>query len=189
MRFLEILGFRKIEIFYHKALWVPDSRPTDHFTIVGTRVPDDQAEVTQAEPPAAQPKPGLAQPRRWFRRKREPDGAPADPNLLGALDSPKDGAVISGKFVVGGWAVAKDSPIRKILIELDGQPLTETTLGIPRPDVAQNFPNEPSAPSSGWNTMIDANNLTAGKHSLVIQVKLDNGTTKQLAEVAITARK
>jgi len=119
--------------------------------------------------PAPEPKPqGVA-------------AAPADFVLI-TIEQPRPGmalragALISGK----GWAVAP-ADIAEVTVHLDDTPLTRAHHGLPRPDVARNFPHFRHVGQSGFafNAQLPADAVLTAASRLRITVRTSAGHTGQ----------
>jgi tetratricopeptide (TPR) repeat protein len=125
---------------------------------------------------------------RLLLRQGDSSGAARDYSraiLRGHIDTPVEGAIISGKVAAGGWALSKASAIAEISIYLDNQPLTQATIGIARPDVAKAFPAEGGAPASGWSAILDTTGTPPGQHALIARAKLQDGTFLDLGSIKV----
>ncbi|MCL1472499.1 glycosyltransferase [Argonema antarcticum] len=97
-------------------------------------------------------------------------------DLLGCLDSPTINEInINGTLIVFGWLSSRNSRIESLLLAIDNLPEETITYDLPRPDVAQVFPDLPNAALSGfrWNILLGPN--YAGNLTLTIWAVLENG--------------
>ena len=92
--------------------------------------------------------------------------------ILGMIESPGVGQVSAGVGVLRGWAFSGDSgaTIRTIQAFVDGQPIGTLPCCSAREDVAALFPDYSSAVNSGWGVAVNYGALTAGPHTISIQV-------------------
>ncbi len=109
--------------------------------------------------------------------------------LMGHIDAPADGAIVSGNVLAAGWALSKASPIAEISIYMDSHRLTQGTIGIARPDVARAFPTQRGAPTSGWHAIFDTTGTPAGPHALIVRAKLQDGTFLDVCSTRIVVSK
>jgi hypothetical protein len=105
---------------------------------------------------------------------------------LGALDSPRDEAIygeqdmVSGVYPVTGWAiddqavrttVAPDGKIRAdIEVMLDDRVVGQVVYPLPRPDVANMYPDVAGALASGFQMNLNTSNYTNGPHRISVRV-------------------
>ncbi|MBV9083075.1 MAG: choice-of-anchor D domain-containing protein, partial [Acidobacteriaceae bacterium] len=82
------------------------------------------------------------------------------------VDSPGNGATVSGTITVSGWAIADRDGIDSVAIYVDSAPVAYTVDSAARPDVCNAFPNQQSCPNVGWTTTIDTTLLADGVHTL-----------------------
>ena len=100
---------------------------------------------------------------RTLRPGNGTDSASSPGTLLGGVDEPKLGAVVSStEFVVRGWSVWVDRPAVAVAVMLDGVLVGSTAVGSERrPDVAAALGN-PALTEVGWKVRVDARRLEAG---------------------------
>lgn len=117
--------------------------------------------------------------------------APASSTIAftGVMDEPKDGAVVSGKFSVGGWGYAKGGTLNEIQLLIDGAQTGNPTFHGARPDVAKAFPNDPEAANSGFTTTVDTGPISAGKHMVEVRAKLSDGSVRPFGKAIVTVSK
>lgn len=92
--------------------------------------------------------------------------------ILGMIESPGVGQVSAGIGVLRGWTFSGDSgaTIQTIQAFVDGQPIGTLPCCSARGDVAALFPGYPLAGNSGWGAAVNYGALTAGLHTISIQV-------------------
>src|SRR5437764_73443 len=87
----------------------------------------------------------------------------------GSIDSPADGATVSGGATISGWAVdlaaTTDSGVDGVQIYVDGAYKGDAVYGRPRADIASGF-NRPWLVNSGWMYMLDTSSVGGGTHTL-----------------------
>ena len=105
---------------------------------------------------------------------------------LGALDSPRDELIygeqdmVAGVYPITGWAiddqavrttVASDGKIRAdIDVMLDGRVIGQAIYPLPRPDVANMYPDVANSLNSGWQMNLNTANYTNGPHKVSVRV-------------------
>jgi ADP-heptose:LPS heptosyltransferase len=129
---------------------------------------------------AAVPGIGLAVP----APEPRPPGVAAAPAecVLITLEQPRPGTAIrAGALISGkGWAVAP-ADIVEVAVHLDDAPLTQAHHGLPRPDVARNFPHFRHSEQSGFafNAQVPAGALLTAASRLRITVRTSAGHSGQ----------
>lgn len=94
-------------------------------------------------------------------------------------DTPRDRAGrLTGKIRVSGWAVAP-SGIAAVEVSVGNRGPVTATLGFARPDVSPRFSGHQGAPNCGFRAPINLSGLTAGFHTLKIQVVSNAGAIVQ----------
>jgi hypothetical protein len=75
----------------------------------------------------------------------------------------------SDTLVVDGWAADEEdgAPVRRVAVLIDGTPVGNATLGLPRPDVA-NGTGRPDWLNSGWTFSYPASSLAVGTHHVTV---------------------
>jgi hypothetical protein len=86
------------------------------------------------------------------------------------IDSPVDGAAVSGTVTVAGWAIdnvtAVGTAISSVLVLVDGSPVGTATYGNSRPDVCAAYPGRLGCPNVGYTYQL--NGLSPGPHTLTV---------------------
>ena len=94
--------------------------------------------------------------------------------LQNQLESPANGATVSGIDLIRGWsfAEARGVHIAQVELYLDGQRAAVIPCCSTRPDVAQAYPDFPAANTgqSGWGITTNWGNLTPGSHTVRVVV-------------------
>jgi glycosyltransferase involved in cell wall biosynthesis/GT2 family glycosyltransferase len=96
--------------------------------------------------------------------------------LMGCLDAPTTHEVnLNSTLVVAGWLCSRNRSIRALLLARDEAGEEQITYNVPRPDVAQVFPDVPNAALSGfrWNIFLGPN--FSGSVRIKIDAILENG--------------
>lgn len=120
---------------------------------------------------------------------------------LGGLDSPRDPETagvqdyLSGVYPVVGWAlddrgvrqtVGADGRVRAdVEVLVDGRVVGQALYPLPRPDIANAFPDVPAAAWSGFQLNLDTTRLTNGMHTLAVRVWDTDGASRIVAERAV----
>jgi N-acetylmuramoyl-L-alanine amidase len=116
---------------------------------------------------------------------------------IGGLDSPRDPAeagmqdYISGPFPVIGW-VLDDRGVRQravgdlvladIEVLVDGRVVGQALYPLPRPDIANAYPDVPGAWFSGFQLTLDSTRFTNGLHTLAVRAWDEQGASRILAQ-------
>jgi hypothetical protein len=90
---------------------------------------------------------------------------------FGTLDTPAQGEVISGEYVVRGWVLTpQPATVRPdgstVAVIIDGQYVGRPVLGQSRPDVGALFPSLNNATIAGGTYRLDTRRLTNGVHTI-----------------------
>ena len=147
-----------------------------------------------------------------FAATTAPDGEPAKAILgartivvdntrnqppLGDLDSPRDpeksGSTDkgSGVYPIVGWAL-DDRGVRQtatggavladIEVMVDGRVVGQAQYPLPRPDVANAYPDVPGAGASGFQLFLDSTRFSNGMHTVAVRVWDTDGASRVIAE-------
>lgn len=103
------------------------------------------------------------------------------------LEEPTNGSVYSGVANVRGWAVSSVG-IRNIELLVDGVVRTNIPSGGLRTDVGNAFPNFPNSSQSGFSMALNYSGLTAGSHTIGINVIDNDGAKKSTTASFSVAR-
>jgi feruloyl esterase len=102
---------------------------------------------------------------------REPIGAPAGPEsaaLTGSIDVPADGAIVTGDFVVSGWARIPGSDLG-VTVLIDGAPrVAIREARVPRPDVQAAIPSLGDCSTAGYEISFAFQPGDNGEHVLSV---------------------
>lgn len=99
-------------------------------------------------------------------------------NILVQVDTPTaNQKVVGAHFNMSGWVLA-DSKVTELTVEKDGKKIADLNKNVPRPDVNAVYP-EFSDKTPGYKGTIDTRGWKAGKQTLTVVVKLENGQTKR----------
>lgn len=89
--------------------------------------------------------------------------------LLGCLDAPTINEInLNGTLAVVGWLCSRNKSIQSLLLSIDDAEEELIIYGLPRPDVAQAFPDVPNSGLSGFRWNVFLNKEFSG--SLVIKI-------------------
>jgi hypothetical protein len=91
---------------------------------------------------------------------------------IGGIDTPRDGATVSGIVRVSGF-VLDHNVIDRIDLFVDGNEINHADTGLPRPDVLEIFPTFFDSPTAnpGFLTSFLARGMSDGPHSVQIMAK------------------
>jgi hypothetical protein len=109
--------------------------------------------------------------------------------IFGNVDSPREGLVVRQQCPVGGWAVVSGSSVVKVSVYVDGRFEHQATIGLPRPDVKEVFPDEPGAPTSGYAGQLDVAHLSAGDHTLTVMAETASGDVSNVGTAHFSVEK
>lgn len=110
-------------------------------------------------------------------------------SIKGVIEAPKEGDIVAGDFVVGGWAIAYDGAIRNVWVSFDGKPPVAAGPSVPRPDVAAAYPEVSNAQASGWNMVVPIADMKTGQHNVAVTIELPDGTQEPLGSVNVIVSK
>lgn len=104
------------------------------------------------------------------------------------IDSPVEGAQLSGSYPVAGWAYKEDIGIAEVNLLLDGELVAAIEYDISRPDVVQirSVKTDPNSPRLGFGHELDTSLLSNGEHILEIQLIDEKGVSTLYGERAVT---
>lgn len=101
---------------------------------------------------------------------------------FGEIDLPVDSLLFGGQPVeITGFAVDFEG-VERVEIYVDGNPLGNAVLGLPRPGVASSFPGYPGVATAGWSFVLDVEGLADGFHQLQAIVVDEQGGTTLIGE-------
>ncbi len=88
------------------------------------------------------------------------------------IDSPAQGAKVSGTVTVSGWAIDNVSTvgtaISSVQVLVDGTAVGSATYGGNRPDVCTVYPGRPGCPKVGYSYSLNTATLTSGSHTITV---------------------
>ncbi len=113
----------------------------------------------------------------WRARPLGPQSAYAASKIITLLESPDNGQSVFGVHVLHGWAFDDDPnvTVRTIRLVVDDVPLTTIPCCFGREDVAIVFSSNPNARNSGWGMTANYANLSAGLHTIGVQIESSAG--------------
>ena len=88
----------------------------------------------------------------------------------GFIDFPKQYDYVKGNTTFQGWAIDENGTIAAVTMFIDGVPVGNAQLGLPRPDVVQANPQFFRQLNSGWKFTMDTKLLPNARHRLTVQV-------------------
>jgi hypothetical protein len=96
------------------------------------------------------------------------------------IDSPANGATVSGIMTIAGWAIdnvmAVGTAISTVHISLDGAVLDTATYGVSRPDVCAVYPGRLGCPNVGYTYQLNTSGLRPGPHTLTVTATDTDGS-------------
>lgn len=120
-----------------RELWKRGARPHESFTPAPPPPPPNQGMIDWPPPVAAPPTDGAAP----ADGDPDPDAPPPQPPPIEVDDE---------ILQVRGWTTFRSGPTTKVEVFLDGEPLGDARIGVPRSDVAAAKPDEPYVEVSGF---------------------------------------
>jgi hypothetical protein len=105
------------------------------------------------------------------------------------IDSPAQGAAVSGTVTVSGWAIDNASAVgtaisgAKVLV--DGTPAGNATYGVSRPDVCAAYPGRPGCPNVGFSYSLNTATLAAGSHTITVSAT-DSASPPHTGSASVT---
>ena len=103
---------------------------------------------------------------------------------FGGVNTPLSQQRITGKVEIAGWALS-EAGIESVSIYIDRTYVADCSRGLPRPDVAKEYPNLPDSGASGWTVTFDSTSFSPAWHELTVQATSKAGGTRDLASVPI----
>jgi hypothetical protein len=90
--------------------------------------------------------------------------------MMGNFESPAANEPAAGIGIVRGWSFSTQSgaSVTGGELTIDGTPMGTIPCCSERPDVGQAYPTYPNAGDSGWGTIFNYGNLSAGPHTLSV---------------------
>jgi len=110
--------------------------------------------------------------------------ATGQPGLLAAgIETPLPRATVTGyRFNVRGWAVGRDQPVARIRIAQPRDPLGNAPVQGDRPDIGDQYPDQPWAARSGFQLTLGPLKLDP-RFKLRVIAELEDGSTVKLATI------
>lgn len=102
---------------------------------------------------------------------------------LVTLDTPVSNQQLSGTFRMAGWAF-DETAVARVDVYIDRTLVGTATYGIPRPDVAQDWPNAPA--NVGFTFSLNTALFSNGNHTVQIRATDTNGNVAVLPDVPVT---
>jgi N-acetylmuramoyl-L-alanine amidase len=103
------------------------------------------------------------------------------------IDTPSQGAAVSGTVTVSGWAVdnasAVGTAISSVQVKVDGTVVGNATYGLSRPDVCVAYPGRPGCPNVGYSFSLNTSSLSPGTHTITVTAT-DSDTTPDSSSVS-----
>jgi hypothetical protein len=103
---------------------------------------------------------------------------------LGWVDTPQDGARLSGSLAVSGWVINEGLGVDRVEVQLNGVTIGSADYGQPRPDVvaAMYAEDDPNAPMLGFTLALDSATLPAGRARLRIKTTGKSGEVQYFGD-------
>jgi hypothetical protein len=96
------------------------------------------------------------------------------------IDTPAQGATISGIVTISGWAVDNASEvgtaISSVQVKVDGSVVGTATYGSSRSDVCAAYPGRPGCPNVGYSFSLNTSTLSVGSHTIMATATDSDGT-------------
>jgi GT2 family glycosyltransferase len=93
-------------------------------------------------------------------------------------EPPESGRSRTGRVRVSGWALSPVQAISRVDISVDGGSPVKAKYGLPRPDVAEAFPDVPAAANAGYVLELDTSKLANGTHTLTLVARDTKGASR-----------
>ena len=90
------------------------------------------------------------------------------------LETPRNGAAVSGMIAVEGYAFASTTgggSIASVAVAVDGTTVGNAFYGVVRNDVCTQYPGSPGCPNVGFGLMLNGNTLAAGSHIITVTAR------------------
>lgn len=104
------------------------------------------------------------------------------PELWGAIRV-KDAQ--AGRLELVGWVLAPRAEVEAVELATGGSVVAATAPGLPRADVAAEFPDRPEAANCGFELAVEAQG--EGRSDLEIEAVLSDGRRISIGEVSVSA--
>jgi len=110
-------------------------------------------------------------------------------DILGELDYPKEGTLISTKDPdISGWALSKSSHEIKIEISVDGKVIRKANTGLARLDIDKKFQHIKNAFESGFYSWVNLVAFSDGNHTMSVIAKTTD-SEKLIAKINFDLKK
>lgn len=106
---------------------------------------------------------------------------------FGFIDQPVQGQLVSGNFLVTGWALDGEG-VTSVRVFLDGDLQGTATYGQPRPDVLARYPGYPNSAAAGWSFLLNTRVVEDGIHHIQVEVTDGAGVVTLIGEQYLTIR-
>lgn len=102
------------------------------------------------------------------------------------LDTPADGATVTGIVEVSGW-ILDDRGVSNIDLYVDGVLTAAADINIARYDVLQAYPWYAGTPSEnpGFSTSFETSSLTSGSHTIFLHVTFSDSSTEDFGQRSV----
>ena len=112
-----------------------------------------------------------------FFRQQQQDPGYCDFPAVSYVDEPDADAVLSGEFLISGWAFEDNDGVATVQVQIDGVDAGEAKYGLMRPGVGRYFPQstDPQHPAVGFSMKLDSRSYSNGWHQLRIVVQAKDG--------------
>ena len=103
------------------------------------------------------------------------------------LETPANGAAVSGMIAVEGYAFASATgggSITSVTVAVDGTTVGNAFYGVIRNDVCTQYVGSPGCPNVGFGFMLNGNTLTAGSHTVTVTATAGNSSGNTASAVA-----
>ncbi len=102
---------------------------------------------------------------------------------LGFIDAPTSFDYVKGNVTFQGWAVDENGGVNQVEMYIDGNFVGLAEYGLPRPDVAINYPYIFNSTKSGWRFTMDTTKLSNARHRLTVRVLDATAHTSEIGSV------
>jgi len=120
--------------------------------------------------------------------QRGSDGKVAPKLPFGGVNAPVSQQKVVGAVDVTGWALS-EAGIESVSFYVDRTFVADCSTGLPRPDVAKAYPAMPNSGVSGWTATFDSTSVSPGWHELTVQVKSNDGATRDISSLPIMVQR
>jgi Bacterial Ig domain len=101
----------------------------------------------------------------------------------GFIDAPTTYDYVKGNTVFQGWAVEESGGVNHVEMFIDGNFVGVAEYGLPRPDVAINYPFIFNSANSGWRFTMDTTKLSNARHRLTVRVAANSAHSWEIGSV------